>query len=69
MGADINLCLEDGTSPFFVACKNKNDSIAHLLLSNGADVNLCRKDGCSPQREACKTGHHCRAIAEKWSKR
>ncbi|XP_062571398.1 ankyrin repeat domain-containing protein 29-like [Saccostrea cucullata] len=57
-GADINLCMNNGTSPLNVACKNGHDSTVQLLLNNGAESNLCTNDGVTSLLEAsCENGH------------
>ncbi|XP_052703310.1 serine/threonine-protein phosphatase 6 regulatory ankyrin repeat subunit A-like isoform X3 [Crassostrea angulata] len=56
-GADINLCMKDGTSPLFVACENGDNSIVQLLLRNRAAINLCQINGTSPLYIACQNGH------------
>lgn len=42
--ADISLCLENGASPFYIACQ----TFTQLLLKNRADINFCIKNGVCP---------------------
>ncbi|XP_065926160.1 uncharacterized protein [Magallana gigas] len=55
-GAHINLCMENGASPLFIACQSGHDSTVQLLLTNGADINLCMENGASPLFIACHNG-------------
>ncbi|XP_078311510.1 uncharacterized protein LOC144618752 [Crassostrea virginica] len=61
LGAEVNLCTEDGRSPLWTACYNGHESTAQLLLKNGAEVNLCTEDGRSPLWTACFNGHESTA--------
>ncbi|XP_065941837.1 serine/threonine-protein phosphatase 6 regulatory ankyrin repeat subunit B-like [Magallana gigas] len=56
-GADINLCMENGASPLYIACQEGHNNIVDLLVSNGADINLCTKNGASPLLIACEEEH------------
>lgn len=56
-GANINLCKENGASPFYMACQEGCYKIVEILLSKGADINKCTKNGASPLTIACKEGH------------
>lgn len=56
-GADIDLCIENGASPLYIACQEGYDSIVQMLLTKGADINKCTKNGTSPFTIACQEGH------------
>lgn len=56
-GANVNLCLEDSTSPLYIACSNGHDNVVKLLLEYRANVNVCRENGYSPLYIACKNKH------------
>jgi ankyrin repeat protein len=45
--ADVNLCDDDGQSPF-VASMYEQCDVVKCLLSSEADINLCDKQGQSP---------------------
>lgn len=56
-GANINLCMKDGTSPVHTACEHKCENIVQLLLRNGAIINFCKRNGASPLHTACQHGY------------
>lgn len=56
-GAEIDLCIENGTIPLFLACQSGYYSTVQLLLKNKANINLFEKDGTSPLTAACNNGH------------
>lgn len=56
-GADVNLCMENGASPLYVACQEGHDAVVDILLSKGANINLCMEDGASPLIVASRNGH------------
>lgn len=45
---DVEVCIDDGTSPLFIACKNGHHKIVQLLLDSGADFNLYNVNKTSP---------------------
>lgn len=53
--ADINLCMDTGVSPLFLACYDGYDSTVQILLSNGADINIREIRGAEPLTAACLT--------------
>lgn len=58
-GANINLCVDDGTSPLYIACQEGHTKIVEHLIKKGADINLCTKSGAnanghSPLYIACE---------------
>lgn len=55
-GAKANLCMDNGTSPLYMACQNGYESTVQLLLNNEADINLCEEEGASPLYIACENG-------------
>lgn len=55
-GANVNLCMDDGTSPLYMACQNGYESTVQLLLHKEADINLCEEQGASPLYIACENG-------------
>ena len=57
MKANVNLCSEDEGSPLYVACKNRQENIARILLEKGADVNLFSEHKGNPLYAACSNGN------------
>lgn len=50
------LCNKNGTSPFYITCKNLLGRTINLSLNGMVDVNLYTKQGYSPLYAAC-TAH------------
>lgn len=50
-------CLQDGGTPFLVACQCRHMDVAKFLLSRGADVNSRMIDGASAIFLAAQNGH------------
>lgn len=42
---DVNVCMENGISFFFIVCVNGNENIVKLLINNRVDINVYDKDG------------------------
>ncbi|XP_065928598.1 serine/threonine-protein phosphatase 6 regulatory ankyrin repeat subunit C-like [Magallana gigas] len=55
-GADINLRINEGFTPLYVACHHGHISTVKLLIENGADINLCNEQGLSPLHNVCNHG-------------
>ena len=54
-GADVQLCIFDQLStPLMIACENRHEDIATLLISSQAYVNLQDKDGFTSLMLACQ---------------
>ena len=52
-GADVNKADNEGRTPLWWACRDKNLEIVESLLKNDADVNLADKNGITPLWIAC----------------
>ena len=38
LGADVNVCSEEGMTPLILACIDDNKNAVHFLVKRGADV-------------------------------
>jgi ankyrin repeat protein len=56
-GANVNLAMNDGATPAYVASQNGHTDVLALLLKNGADVNLAVNDGRTPAHIASQSGY------------
>lgn len=66
-GAKVNLCSKEDFSPFYVACENGYESIAHQLLNNVAEDNLYSEKGLTPLYEVCENGQeNIMELSEQW---
>ena len=52
------IVLQDGGTPFFVACQCNHLEVAVFLLENGADVNTQLVDGAGVLFITSQNGHH-----------
>lgn len=55
-GINVNLSLEDGTTPLYLAAASDNHRLVTRLLEKGANTNLCRIDSYAPLHIVAKKG-------------
>ena len=55
--ADVNTCVEDGSTAIYIASQNGHLDVISTLLEFG-DHNLKRRNGWTPLMKACQNGHN-----------
>ena len=55
--AEVDLALDNGSTPLLVACHNDCIDCVRLLLDNNAAVDQAMENGATPAMVACQRGH------------
>ena len=48
LGADVNMAMDNGATPLFIAAQVGHEAVVRALIELGADVNKARHDGMTP---------------------
>lgn len=54
---DVNVCMEDGISFFFIVCVIGNENIVKMLIKKGVDINVYDINGVSVFYVVCLYGY------------